>query len=496
MRHVEGDDLGVVTGVERLSGVSADQRDRVVAGIEHRGAPVTGFACRLSGDELGPRQLRPVRHAVVELADEAAAAQLTEVRHAPLGHQLLDEPPFSCIQSNRRHSRHSPSLCPSSYRRQSSGWVPPCFRRPGHVHHTDGRCRTSAEARPDAAACHAGHLHAQPELRSWTGASRVGRPVAGIDKVEVLVVDNGSTDDTPAIVDRWAAGRPMLRSVTGTGHGPVPSPEHGVATTPGATSSPSWTTMFSWIPDGSMGSRRPIGAGPTSPGSPVASSWPGPVVAQPGSRSHVRSGSRGSISVPSRASSPTGSALWVPTCRFDREVALAAGGFDPTLGYDGTPTARERGARLLRSWWSPVGTSPTTPAHVVHVVDGRRVTRRYLVRRVYAQGRSDVRLRGADGSGDRRALFALARQSGARALLRNWRNDVARITRLGNRGCELVDVVVGRAKRAGMATEALRLALRGERSSPGRPTPPPRRRRRWSTSRSARRERSPTPASR
>jgi hypothetical protein len=96
----------------------------------------------------------------------------------------------------------------------------------------------------------------------------------------------------------------------------------------------------------------------------------------------------------------------------------------------------------------------------MHVVEGDRVSRRYLVRRVYSQGRSDVRLLMTAGATGRRALLGLARRSAARASVRGWRHDIGRIKRSGNRGREIVDVVVGRAKQAGMAREAVTVAVR------------------------------------
>lgn len=37
--------------------------------------------------------------------------------------------------------------------------------------------------------------------------------VEGLDRAEVLVVDNGSTDETAAVIERWMATVPQLRCV-------------------------------------------------------------------------------------------------------------------------------------------------------------------------------------------------------------------------------------------------------------------------------------------
>ena len=102
-------------------------------------------------------------------------------------------------------------------------------------------------------------------------------------------------------------------------------------------------------------------------------------------------------------------------------------------------------------------------ALVVHVIEGARVTRRYLFRRLYAQGRSDVRVGVASNQEGRQ--LDLARDALSRALLRGWRSDVRRISQSGSRETEVVDIVAGRAKQLGIAHEAIAVSFGGRRSN-------------------------------
>jgi hypothetical protein len=146
-----------------------------------------------------------------------------------------------------------------------------------------------------------------------------------------------------------------------------------------------------------------------------------------------------------------------------RDIAVALGGFDPELGYSG--------ARLLaneeREFFDRVrregqGLGYEPAALVVHVIESTRVTRRYLLRRLYAQGRSDVRVGKASIQGGRQ--LGLARDALSRALLRGFRSDVRRIIRSGSREVEVVDILAGRAKQLGIAHEAIAALLSGQRS--------------------------------
>jgi hypothetical protein len=146
-----------------------------------------------------------------------------------------------------------------------------------------------------------------------------------------------------------------------------------------------------------------------------------------------------------------------------RDVAVAVGGFDPALGYSGSRLLaneeREFFDRVVREGhW--LGYEPA--ALVVHVIEGTRVTRRYLLRRLYAQGISDVRVGMPSIQGGRR--LGVARDALSRALLRGLRSDIRRITRSGSRGVEVVDILAGRAKQLGVAHAAIAAWLSRQRS--------------------------------
>jgi hypothetical protein len=146
-----------------------------------------------------------------------------------------------------------------------------------------------------------------------------------------------------------------------------------------------------------------------------------------------------------------------------RDVAVAVGGFDPALGYAGSRLLaneeRDFFDRVVREGrW--LGYEPA--ALVTHVIEGARVTRRYLFRRLYAQGRSDVRVGVASNQGGRGLI--LARDALSRTFVRGLRSDVRRIAHSGSREAEVVDVLAGRAKQLGIAREAFAASLGGQRS--------------------------------
>jgi glycosyltransferase involved in cell wall biosynthesis len=290
--------------------------------------------------------------------------------------------------------------------------------------------------------------------------------VANIDQVEraeVLVVDNGSTDETAAVAERWALNVPSLRYVyeprTGLSH----ARNTGVEQARG--------DVVAFIDDDVL----------------VDQGWLDALLAAYRRWPDV-AGVAGRVEL----SWPTGRPGWLPVrrevwyARFDRgvdpvrlaerdypvganmsvrrDIAVAVAGFDPALGYSGSRLLaneeREFFDRVRRQGqW--LGYEPA--ALVVHVIEGARVTRRYLLRRLYAQGRSDVRVGTASIQGGRQ--LGVARDALSRALLRGLRSDIRRIIQSESREVDVVDILAGRAKRLGIAHAAIAALLSGQRSA-------------------------------
>ncbi len=282
--------------------------------------------------------------------------------------------------------------------------------------------------------------------------------VWGVERAEVLVVDNGSTDDTAAVVERWSTALPRMRSVYEATTGLSHARNAGVGNAHGALLAfidddvlvdPGWLdglyTAYEHWPDAAGVAGR------------VELSWPAGRPDWLPTRREVwfaRFEPGGEERRLADDEYPVGANMSVR-----RDIALAIGGFDPALGYAGSRLfgneERDFFDRVRRSGASLVY-GPA--ASVVHVVEGARTTRRYLYRRLYDQGRSDVRA-GTDMVQGHRPI-RLASDALGRALVRGWRSDIRRIARSGRRDAEVVDVVAGRVKQLGIAREALALMVR------------------------------------
>jgi glycosyltransferase involved in cell wall biosynthesis len=283
--------------------------------------------------------------------------------------------------------------------------------------------------------------------------------IDGIDDADVLVVDNGSTDGTQDVIERWAGQLPSMRSVH--------EPRTGLSHARNTALAVARGELVAFLDDDVL----------------VQPTWFDAVLAAY-RRWPDLAGLAGRIEL----SWPTGRPSWLSASRdvwfarlelgpdprllgdkefpvganmsVRRDIANAVGGFDPDLGYSG---ARLLGNEELefftrvRRAGHALGYEPA--ASVVHVVEGRRLTRRYLWRRIYSQGRSDVRSTVQPNSDSRKALLGIVRVALSRALVRNWRNDIRRSFPTHTGRSEWVDVVAGRAKQLGIAREAARITL-------------------------------------
>jgi glycosyltransferase involved in cell wall biosynthesis len=139
-----------------------------------------------------------------------------------------------------------------------------------------------------------------------------------------------------------------------------------------------------------------------------------------------------------------------------RDVALSLGGFDTRLGRVGRTLISNEEidfcARLRRHGWT-IGYEPR--AVVTHVVPSERVSPSFVLRRAFAQGRSDARfhrkLSEGESGFDGRTGRALAR-----ATVLGWRGCARRLHASTNRRGQLLYEAVRRAAASGFAVELVR----------------------------------------
>jgi glycosyltransferase involved in cell wall biosynthesis len=273
---------------------------------------------------------------------------------------------------------------------------------------------------------------------------------SGLDEAEVIVVDNGSTDGTPAVAERWSSALPLRYER---------EPRTGLSNARNRALEVARSEVIAFLDDDVL--VEPVW---------LRATWD----------AFAESPDVGGVAGRVRLQWPEGRPSWLPESRevwfarldlgddarplTDREcpvganmavrraAAAAAGGFDPGLGYAGSRLLGNEEvdffSRVRRAGFA-VAYAPAMA--VDHVVEGDRVSRRYLLRRVYSQGRSDVRMEARDGAVA--AAGERAREALSRATVRGWRNDVRRLRRPGGWERNLVDVLAGRAKQLGRARE-------------------------------------------
>jgi glucosyl-dolichyl phosphate glucuronosyltransferase len=141
-------------------------------------------------------------------------------------------------------------------------------------------------------------------------------------------------------------------------------------------------------------------------------------------------------------------------CAFDTAKLRASGGFEPSLGPRGRTPLVNDDALLVRRVREGGGEVRWVPDAVVfHELPATRLNRRYMMRRAYAQGRSDWIL-------DREAMSK--RKLGAARVATGWLGqELGRRRREGFRRPEVrFHAVCDVARTAGALREAAKIALR------------------------------------
>ncbi len=279
--------------------------------------------------------------------------------------------------------------------------------------------------------------------------------VVELDAVEVLVVDNGSTDGTADLLRAWSGGslrrwvaEPRVGLVHARNRALVASDREVVIfLDDDALVPPTWAAahLAGYLP----------GCGIGAIGGPVGLVWPG---ARPGWLSDDLDHWYSALDL-GDAPGPypndhgpygTNMSVW-------RSAALGVGGFDARFGRHGrrllSGEERDLSRRLTQAGWR-LYYEPT--AAVVQQVLPERIDRRWLLRRAWAQGISDARFELVQAAGGRRGRLRRARQEmrSTAEHLAHVRPDRATLTE------RLPDLTVALAH-AGAAGEYARTALSG-----------------------------------
>ncbi len=280
-----------------------------------------------------------------------------------------------------------------------------------------------------------------------------------LSAIEVIVVDNGSSDATDQVVRAWQSrvtGLEYLRE-------PVPGLSRARNLALGrargeivafidddARATPSWLSALR----GAFSDGRVAAAG-----GPVTLSWPAgrPPWVSPAMERWFSAVDLGS----SFHQLDADEELFGCNLSIRREVASAVGGFDPALGRIGRRLRSGEDWDLVQRVRQAGGAVVYVPdAVVVHEVLPERTRLTWPLRRAYEQGRSDAfRTHGDDHTSalraEARAAMARATQGASREL-RAWTT--------GRRPARtVVEALMGRALQVGYAYECGVLAIRAAR---------------------------------
>ena len=294
-------------------------------------------------------------------------------------------------------------------------------------------------------------------LRSLAGQALVARGL------EVVVVDNGSTDGTAQLLAAWAAEAGERTVVTEPVAGLSRARNRGIEASRG--------DVVLFLDDDAFAPRGWVAAHlaayadrpeVVAVGGPVVLTWPDgrPAWLAPRLEHWFSALDLGDTAMEfPRGHGPHGTNMSVR-----RAALIDAGGFSPRLGRRGRSLLSSEERDLFERVWARGGHIRYEPAALIlHRMLAERITRRWLLRRGWAQGRSNARIRAGQHPVTRGELFAICREEATHAT-RGLRG-VASSARRRDTSAVLAEV----ARRAGHVSGAFeQLWLHASRPSSAR----------------------------
>jgi glycosyltransferase involved in cell wall biosynthesis len=252
-------------------------------------------------------------------------------------------------------------------------------------------------------------------LRRCLDALAVQLPVAG--GIEVVVVDNGSRDRTPALLKEWAAAAPDARRV-------VHEPRVGLSRARNTGIAAARHDVVAFIDDDAIAPRGWVAAhvaayerdpSPSAVGGPVVLAWPNgrPAWVTPRLEHWWSAIDHGDESMPYPGPhGPYGTNMSVR-----RTTVTSVGGFRTSLGRRGRDLLSGEEAALWAAVWAAGGAIRYEPAAlVVHEIVADKLGRGWILRRGVAQGRTNARLAAMDGPRRRHDVVGAVREDARFAL--------------------------------------------------------------------------------
>jgi glycosyltransferase involved in cell wall biosynthesis len=264
-----------------------------------------------------------------------------------------------------------------------------------------------------------------PRLKECLGslANLFGIP----ERFDVLVVDNGSTDATGEFLAEWQQDGP--------GRTAIVEPLPGLSRARNAALRRSSSDVVLFVDDDALvptawaiahAQEYELDEKVGVAGGPIGLRWPAgcPTWIGPNVRQFFGALDHGD----ERIRFPTVHGPYGTNMSVRREAALAVGGFDPRLGRVGrnlmSAEEPELTRRLREAGW---GAAYAPAAAIVHQISAERISRRWLLRRAWAQGVSSARADQLAGDSNLRAQagrsFADFKAHAARIRRQSGRTD-------------------------------------------------------------------------